>query len=157
LQDGDEAAERGSRQGLEVRRLPQTPGGDAETLRLGPVAAVSLEFPRAVRYSAAAPAAAGRKEQGGERLGQIKDWREVSMRYLLYLLGALFLASLLTGVTEIRPGERAVIRRFGRVLDDKPGPGLYIGLPWGLDQVDRVQVDLVRRVEVGYQPNAEDT
>jgi membrane protease subunit HflK len=78
------------------------------------------------------------------------------MRYLLYAAIVLFLASLLTGVTEIRPGERAVVRRFGRVLDTKPRPGLWIGLPWGLDQVDRVQVDLVRRVTVGYDPAEEE-
>jgi membrane protease subunit HflK len=78
------------------------------------------------------------------------------MRYVVYLLLAVFAASLLTGATQIRPGERAVIWRFGRLLDDKPGPGLYVGLPWGLDQVERVQVDLVRRVEVGYQPGNEE-
>jgi membrane protease subunit HflK len=71
------------------------------------------------------------------------------MRYLL--LGGILvvLLSLLTGVTQVRPGERAVVRRFGRVLDYKPGPGLYIGLPWGIEQVDRVPVGLVRQVSVG--------
>lgn len=67
---------------------------------------------------------------------------------------AAFALSLLTGVTVVRPGERAVVRRFGRVLDDKPGPGLLLGLPWGMDKVDRVPVDLVRRVVVGYDPDA---
>jgi membrane protease subunit HflK len=63
---------------------------------------------------------------------------------------------LLTGVTEVRPGERAVVRRFGRVLDYQPEPGLWVGLPWGMDRVDRVAVDQVRRVEVGYQPDADE-
>jgi modulator of FtsH protease HflK len=66
------------------------------------------------------------------------------------------IAYLLTGVTQVRPGERAVIRRFGRVLDDKPGPGLWVGLPWGMDRVDRVSVDAVRRVEVGYRTGQDD-
>src|SRR6266849_6840622 len=56
----------------------------------------------------------------------------------------------LTGVTQVRPGERAVICRFGRVLDANPGPGLWFGLPWGMDRVDRVAIDKVRGVEVGY-------
>src|SRR5262249_33277491 len=56
----------------------------------------------------------------------------------------------------VRPGERAVIRRFGRVLDEKPEPGLWIGLPWGMETVDRVAVDLLRPVDVGYRPNADD-
>jgi membrane protease subunit HflK len=78
------------------------------------------------------------------------------MRYVIYAAVLLFLASLLTGVTQVRPGERAVVRRFGRVLDYKPGPGLWIGLPWGLDQVDRVAVDRFRRVTVGYDPAEEE-
>src|SRR5689334_14148917 len=57
---------------------------------------------------------------------------------------------LLTGVVQVRPGELAVVRRFGRVLPEKPGPGLWIGLPWGMDRVDRVLVDEVRSITVGY-------
>jgi membrane protease subunit HflK len=64
---------------------------------------------------------------------------------------------LLTGLTQIRPGERAVIRRFGRVLPEQPGPGLWFGLPWGMERVDRVAMEKVRRVEVGYDPEEDDT
>lgn len=70
------------------------------------------------------------------------------------LLGAavviLLLATAATALTLVQPGERAVVRRFGRMLVDSPGPGLYRGLPWGMDKVDRVQVGRVRRVAVGY-------
>jgi membrane protease subunit HflK len=78
------------------------------------------------------------------------------MRRAIFVGLALLIAlvSLLSAVTEVRPGERAVVRRFGRVLDDKPKPGLWIGLPWGIDRVDRVPVDLARRLLVGYQPEA---
>jgi membrane protease subunit HflK len=76
-------------------------------------------------------------------------------RVLLVVGGLLLLAYLATGVTEIRPGERAVVRRFGRVLRDTPGPGLWVGLPWGIDRVDRVSVDSVRRVVVGYREDEE--
>jgi membrane protease subunit HflK len=71
------------------------------------------------------------------------------------LVLVLFAAYLLTGIVQVRPGELAVVRRFGRVVAT-PGPGLWIGLPWGLDRVDRVPVDQVRRVPVGYQPDASD-
>src|SRR4051812_21397199 len=73
-----------------------------------------------------------------------------NVRYLLFVLLGALLLSLLTGVTQVQPGEIAVVRRFGRVLDERPKPGLYVGLPWGLDQVDRVAIDEVRRVTVGY-------
>jgi membrane protease subunit HflK len=72
------------------------------------------------------------------------------MRRLLYPAGVLLALYLLTGVVQVRPGERAVVRRFGRVLPEKPGPGLWVGLPWGMDRVDRIEVDAVRTVSVGY-------
>jgi membrane protease subunit HflK len=78
------------------------------------------------------------------------------VRYLFGILLLGFAGYLLTGVTQVRPGERALVRRFGRVVD-KPGPGLRIGLPYGMDRVDRVPVDLVRRVTIGYQPESDES
>src|SRR5439155_15625741 len=40
---------------------------------------------------------------------------------------------------------------------DKPGPGLRLGLPYSMESVDRVPVDLVRRVTIGYQPDADES
>jgi modulator of FtsH protease HflK len=80
-----------------------------------------------------------------------------TVRYVLLALVAIVVVGyLLTGVVQVQPGERAVVRRFGQVLTEKPGPGLWIGLPWGMDRVDRVSIDEVRRVEVGYQPDQDD-
>src|SRR5215472_14703853 len=74
-------------------------------------------------------------------------------RWLVWaILGVLLVVWLQTGVTEIRPGERAVVRRFGRVLDVQPRAGWWVGLPWGIDRVDRVAVEQLRRVSVGYRP-----
>lgn len=79
----------------------------------------------------------------------------MSVRKLLVVVAVFLVAYLLTGVTQVRPGERAVVRRFGRVAD-VPRPGLYVGLPWGMDRVERVPADFVRRVEVGYPRDWED-
>lgn len=78
------------------------------------------------------------------------------MRVVRVLPWLLLLAYLLTGVVQVRPGERALVRRFGRVLEEKPTAGLWIGLPWGMDRIDRVSVDFVRRVTVGYPAEADD-
>jgi membrane protease subunit HflK len=73
------------------------------------------------------------------------------MKKLAYLLFfVLFAAYLATGVYEVRPGELAVVRRFGRVLDEPRLPGLNVGLPWGLDRVDREAVDEQRQLTVGF-------
>jgi membrane protease subunit HflK len=73
------------------------------------------------------------------------------MRTLRWGLLVLLAGYLLTGLVQVRPGELAVVRRFGRVLPEKPEPGLWIGLPWGMDRVDRVAVDRLQSVSVGYQ------
>jgi membrane protease subunit HflK len=76
------------------------------------------------------------------------------------LLGGLALLALLayslTGVAEVRPGERAVVRRFGRIVAT-PGPGLWVGLPAGMDRLDRVAVDRVQRVSIGYEPESDES
>jgi membrane protease subunit HflK len=82
------------------------------------------------------------------------------MRKMLLVGAAIFVVMALsyglTGVTQVQPGERAVVRRFGRVLAEQPGPGLWFGLPWGIDVVDRVPIERVRRVEIGYNPDEDD-
>jgi membrane protease subunit HflK len=67
---------------------------------------------------------------------------------LLLALGAY----LLTGVYQVAPEERAVVRRFGAIVAH-PMPGLGVGLPWGIDRVDRVPVRTVRQLRVGYDPD----
>jgi modulator of FtsH protease HflK len=74
----------------------------------------------------------------------------MKLRYLFLLLAAAYLA---TGVYQVGADERAVVRRFGRVVA-RPGPGLGVGLPWGVDRVDRVPVRAVRQVRVGFDPDA---
>jgi membrane protease subunit HflK len=73
-------------------------------------------------------------------------------RFFWGLLALLMGAWLLTGLTQVRSGERAVIRRFGRLLDVKPEPGLLVTFPWGIDRVDRVAVTQLRQVTVGFVP-----
>ncbi len=73
------------------------------------------------------------------------------MRYRWFIVAALLSAYLLTGLVQIRPGERGVVRRFGRLLDRRLEPGLSLQLPWGMDRVDRVAVDRVQSVVAGYR------
>jgi modulator of FtsH protease HflK len=72
---------------------------------------------------------------------------------LRYLFPLLLIVYLLTGVAQVRPEERAVVRRFGQVVA-RPGPGLWVGLPWGIDRVDRVPVSTARQLAVGYYPDS---
>lgn len=64
-----------------------------------------------------------------------------------------FAAWLLTGLARLRPEERAVVRRFGEVVAH-PKPGLWIGLPWGVDRLVRVTVS-VKQLTVGFERSDE--
>ena len=73
------------------------------------------------------------------------------MRWRVAAVLALIAASLLIAATGWRvwPGERIVVRRFGRILAPDWGPGLHWGAPLGIDCFDRVRTDEVRRLNVG--------
>lgn len=54
-----------------------------------------------------------------------------------------------SGFVSVAPGEVAVVRRLGRVVGPPWGPGLHWRLPLGIDRVDRIATDAVRRITVG--------
>jgi modulator of FtsH protease HflK len=74
------------------------------------------------------------------------------MRWFRYIVIIVVAGYLLTGIRQIQPGERAVVTRWGRIVET-PGPGLFIGFPFGIDRVERVSVDSVRRIQVGFNPD----
>src|SRR5262249_8958793 len=145
-------------QGRGVLRVPQEAGGVPEHPRRQQEHAPDLHAPGDVQ-AAVRTARAGRKANAAQARRDRR--RPEAMRGRWIAVAALAVlpiaAYMLTGLTQIRPGERAVIRRFGRVLPEQPGPGLWFGLPWGMERVDRVAMEKVRRVEVGYDPEEDDT
>src|SRR5262249_50235962 len=44
----------------------------------------------------------------------------------------------------------------GRIVA-RPGPGLWVGLPWGMDRVERVPIVQVQRATIGYQLDLENS
>jgi Cu+-exporting ATPase len=74
-------------------------------------------------------------------------WRPV----LAGLSGLFLIIYSLSGMTQIGPDEIAVVRRFGRPLDNDLGPGLHWCWPWPIDDLTRVQPDRVYSVEMGFR------
>lgn len=63
----------------------------------------------------------------------------------------------LSGVYVVNPGEAAVVRRFGAVIQPRVEEGLNYRLPWPIERVDIVNVAAVRRESVGVtEPTGED-
>jgi membrane protease subunit HflK len=72
------------------------------------------------------------------------------LRACLFLIVLVFAVwTVGTAFTQVQSHERAVIRRFGRILETKPEQGLHVGLPWGIDRVELAPVGRVRSITVG--------
>jgi membrane protease subunit HflK len=71
-------------------------------------------------------------------------------RGLAALLAAAPLAAyLVTGWVAVAPGEAVVVRRCGRLRPHPWVSGLHWSWPLGVDRLDRVRTDVVRRITVG--------
>lgn len=70
---------------------------------------------------------------------------------VLACLAILLLAWLTSTASVARPGERLLIYRFGRVMDEELGPGLHFHLPWPFERGRVVQIGKVRRLEIGFR------
>jgi membrane protease subunit HflK len=79
--------------------------------------------------------------QGHQRAGCRLPW--------LAILPWLVLVYAATGLYSVRPNERAVVRRFGKVSQPLRSPGLHFGFPYPIDQVTRVKLEESKRVSVG--------
>ncbi|GAG38153.1 unnamed protein product, partial [marine sediment metagenome] len=58
---------------------------------------------------------------------------------------------ILSGVYVVKPYEMGVVRRFGKVIDDRVGPGLHYRFPFPIDRVDRPNVTGIRSMSIGYK------
>lgn len=73
-----------------------------------------------------------------------------SFRRLLVVAALLLVAAyFLSGIYVVNPGEAAVVRRFGIIIQRRVEEGLHYRLPKPIDQVDIVNISTVRRESVG--------
>jgi len=85
------------------------------------------------------------------QLRVVKERVSLWLRRLWPLSAALVLLLWLgAGVYVVQPGEVGVIRTFG-LETGRAGPGLYYRLPWPVQVVDVVNVQAIRRAEIGFR------
>ena len=97
----------------------------------------------------------GNNDDAWSQLGdQFERWKRQSPRAFMIVVGLLLLCIVLiwlaTGVYTVGPGEQGVVRRFGKEVA-RMGPGLHHHWPRPIERVDVVNVEVVRRVEVGFR------
>jgi Cu+-exporting ATPase len=73
-------------------------------------------------------------------------WRPVAWGGAVLLL----LLYALSGLTQVGPDELAVVRRFGRPVEDLR-PGLHWRWPWPVERLSRIQPDRIHTVEIGFR------
>jgi len=78
-----------------------------------------------------------------ERLGTVG-------RLWPFVIAAGVLLWLASGIYMVQPAEVAVIRTFGQETG-RSGPGLYYRLPAPIQLVDTVNVEQIRRAEIGFR------
>ncbi|HRX86835.1 MAG TPA: FtsH protease activity modulator HflK [Phycisphaerae bacterium] len=57
-----------------------------------------------------------------------------------------------SGFFFVQPDERAVIRRFGRIVEAQAEPGLHFAWPWPIGRFDKPRTREVKRITVGFDP-----
>ena len=67
-------------------------------------------------------------------------------KFALYVLIALILLYLASGIYSIGQTQAGVQQRFGRITNPNVKPGIHYALPWPIDKVDKVSVKIVQRI-----------
>jgi len=83
-------------------------------------------------------------------VGQVSDTLRRHFKKLgPILLGIILVLLILSGIYSVEPGEQGVVRTFGEE-SGKSAPGLHFAIPF-IQNVDVVNVEKVRRIEVGFR------
>ncbi len=95
----------------------------------------------------------GRYTDPGDILRLLSARRNTILVVLVVAVLVLWLAG---GIYQVQPGEEGIIRTFGRYTAST-GPGLNYRLPWPVQRVTIVDVESIRRVEIGFRTTPEGT
>lgn len=85
------------------------------------------------------------------RAGRRLPWRPILRIARVALPGPAVLLWLSTAILVVRPGERGLVRTFGKVTASDLEPGLHLALPRPFARAETVAVDPIRTVELGFR------
>jgi len=95
---------------------------------------------------------------------QINEYLEAFFRWLrgrrgatyIILIAALALLWVLSGIYVVQPGEEGVVRTFGK-FSSVTTAGLNFRAPWPIQTATIVDVESIRRVEIGFRTTTANT
>ena len=78
-----------------------------------------------------------------------RDYKKLARFLPLVLTVLVLVAAALTCFYTVDDKQQAVVTTFGKVID-VTGPGLHFKLPFGIQQVEKVDVNVYQKIELGY-------
>ena len=95
-------------------------------------------------------------EQFNQYVSNVSRWFSGSSKFLyLLIIGIVLLVWLATGIYIVQPGQEGVVLTFGKFAS-VTGSGLNYRLPWPIQSVTIVNVESIRRAEIGFRTTDRD-
>lgn len=88
------------------------------------------------------------KKQTESDLSRVFRHGKTVAKWLIGLLIVLYMAS---GFYSVKPEQRGVVKRFGRVVTDDIPPGIHYHLPWPVESVLRPRTTEIRSMTVSFK------
>ena len=82
------------------------------------------------------------------------DVKKIAKRALIGLVVAFFAVMAMTCFYTVDDKEQAVVTTFGKVTDVTDA-GVHFMLPFGIQQAEKVEVNVYQKIELGYQSNGD--
>ena len=89
----------------------------------------------------------------GQDQGKPTDWKKFGRVGLIIAAALLVLITVLTCFYTVDDKQQAVVTTFGKVTDITDA-GLHFKLPFGIQQVQKVDVNVYQKIELGYSTEA---
>jgi len=78
----------------------------------------------------------------------LKNSIKVTLGFSRWILLILLTVFLFLGIYSISQNEIGVLQKFGKIQNDRIGPGIHYALPWPINKVSKVPVKIVKRVQI---------
>ena len=85
----------------------------------------------------------------GKNAGNPRDWKALGKKILIGAAALVVLITVLTCFYTVDDKQQAVVTTFGKVTDVTDA-GLHVKLPFGIQKVHKVDVNVYQKIELGY-------